>query len=372
MVAWLRPAVPRPYRQWTVEECAHYAALRDFELLQLLSRDKRVLVTARRLGVAGKQPHAWVPADTAGAQGAAPPRSTAAVSVAASDGGPCHRSPGAARNARRQVTDPGNDPESHPHQAAAAAAGVRAASTATPPQSTAATAVAANQSRRQSPGAARNALRPAAARLRAKPESHPQPTAIIAVGSQAATKADEGARPAKGGPSASRRRSAARSAQHHRRLERLRILRSRSLALLFITRLRRRVRLRRAVSDLDEMSDASDGGRTVGVGSPAKRGTTDRPSSSSSEDDSDVIAAAPVTSGCTPCYSCAAELPASSMINLMAFLGCGTDDPLWVCLPCARVRHPDLVEFFPRAVRSSDRSHKAPVKRRGRWGFGKR
>ena len=241
---------------------------------------------------------------------------------------------------------------------------------ALPPESTAATAVAGDLNRRRSPGAARNALRPAAARLRVSPESQPQPTAIAAVGSQAATQADERAHPAKGGPSASQRRSAARSARHHRRLERLRIFRSSSLALLFVSRLRRRVRLRRAVSDLEELSDASDGGRTVD--SPAKRGTTDRPPSSSSEDGSDIIAAAPVTSSCAPCYQCTAEIPASCMINLMAFLGCGTDDPLWVCLPCARVQHPDLVEFFPREVRCCDRSRKAPVKRRGRWGFGKR
>ena len=162
MVAWLRPAVPRPYRQWTVEECAHYAALRDFELLQLMSRDKRVLATARRLGVAGLQPHSWIPAAPVGTQGAAPPRSPAAVSAAESGGVARHRSPGAARSARRQVAGKGkgSDPESHPHPAAATAADVRVASTATPPQSTAVTAVAGDPNRRRSPGAARNALRP--------------------------------------------------------------------------------------------------------------------------------------------------------------------------------------------------------------------
>ena len=39
-------------REWTVEEAALFAARRDFELLRLLSTDRRALATARRLGYA--------------------------------------------------------------------------------------------------------------------------------------------------------------------------------------------------------------------------------------------------------------------------------------------------------------------------------
>jgi len=54
--------------------------------------------------------------------------------------------------------------------------------------------------------------------------------------------------------SARKRRSAARSARHHAAIERRRINRSRILALLFLVRLRRRVRLRRNLDDLEELS----------------------------------------------------------------------------------------------------------------------
>ena len=39
-------------REWTVEEAALFAARREFELLRLLSTDRRALATARRLGYA--------------------------------------------------------------------------------------------------------------------------------------------------------------------------------------------------------------------------------------------------------------------------------------------------------------------------------
>jgi hypothetical protein len=50
MASFLRAARPAG-REWTVEEAAVYAARRDFELLKLLSTDKRALRTARMLGV---------------------------------------------------------------------------------------------------------------------------------------------------------------------------------------------------------------------------------------------------------------------------------------------------------------------------------
>ena len=49
-MAFLRAARPAG-REWSVEEAAVYAARRDYELLKLLSRDKRALHTARLLGV---------------------------------------------------------------------------------------------------------------------------------------------------------------------------------------------------------------------------------------------------------------------------------------------------------------------------------
>ena len=40
-----------PSALWTIKECAHFAALKEFELLQLLSKDKKAFATARRLTV---------------------------------------------------------------------------------------------------------------------------------------------------------------------------------------------------------------------------------------------------------------------------------------------------------------------------------
>jgi hypothetical protein len=48
MHSFARPRPPRA--EWTVEECARFAALKEFELLKLLSTDKKALATARRLG----------------------------------------------------------------------------------------------------------------------------------------------------------------------------------------------------------------------------------------------------------------------------------------------------------------------------------
>ena len=49
-MAFLRAARPAG-REWTVEEAAVYAARRDYELLKLLSADKKALRTARILGM---------------------------------------------------------------------------------------------------------------------------------------------------------------------------------------------------------------------------------------------------------------------------------------------------------------------------------
>ena len=46
----------RPSRPWSVEESAMFAARKEFELLKLLSTDKKALATARRLGAFRPQP----------------------------------------------------------------------------------------------------------------------------------------------------------------------------------------------------------------------------------------------------------------------------------------------------------------------------
>jgi len=48
MASFARPALPQ--REWTVEEHALFAARKEFELLKLLSRDRKALAAARRLG----------------------------------------------------------------------------------------------------------------------------------------------------------------------------------------------------------------------------------------------------------------------------------------------------------------------------------
>ena len=49
MASFLRSAAP-PRREWSLEEAALFAARKEFELLKLLSTDKKALATARRLG----------------------------------------------------------------------------------------------------------------------------------------------------------------------------------------------------------------------------------------------------------------------------------------------------------------------------------
>jgi hypothetical protein len=44
-----------PRAAWSVEECARFAALKEYELLRLLSTDKKALMTARRLGLTFSQ-----------------------------------------------------------------------------------------------------------------------------------------------------------------------------------------------------------------------------------------------------------------------------------------------------------------------------
>ena len=46
----------QPRDQWSVEDAALFAATRDFQLLRLLSTDKKALATARRLGGSWAKP----------------------------------------------------------------------------------------------------------------------------------------------------------------------------------------------------------------------------------------------------------------------------------------------------------------------------
>ena len=57
MASFARLALPQ--RVWTIEEYALFAARKEFELLKLLSTDRKALATARRLGynTSAWQPH---------------------------------------------------------------------------------------------------------------------------------------------------------------------------------------------------------------------------------------------------------------------------------------------------------------------------
>jgi hypothetical protein len=117
------PAAAAPDGRWTIDECAEYAAKRDFALCQLLATDRRAFAVARRLR--------WGPQDARGPQsqgrGAAkaPPRGGAQQQQrgAVPARGPNHKQRrSAARSARR-----------HAELAAAAGVAPAAAPAADPP-----------------------------------------------------------------------------------------------------------------------------------------------------------------------------------------------------------------------------------------------
>jgi hypothetical protein len=58
-----------PSALWTIKECAHFAALKEFELLQLLSRDKKAFATARHLSLYSSQPQPQPPSRASAASG---------------------------------------------------------------------------------------------------------------------------------------------------------------------------------------------------------------------------------------------------------------------------------------------------------------
>jgi hypothetical protein len=71
----------RPSRLWTVEECAVFAARKEFELLKLLATDKGALATARRLGfsTSAGHPHSHPPPVASAVRAARPPVQQAVV-----------------------------------------------------------------------------------------------------------------------------------------------------------------------------------------------------------------------------------------------------------------------------------------------------
>ena len=77
MASFLRAARPPPRRaEWSVDDCALFAARKEFELLKLLSTNKKALATARRLGLFHIQPQPHPPA---AAEGGAAARAAAAL-----------------------------------------------------------------------------------------------------------------------------------------------------------------------------------------------------------------------------------------------------------------------------------------------------
>ena len=64
----------RPSRLWTIDECALFAARKEFELLKLLSTDKKAMAAARRLGLHAVLPQPLPAKATAGKPAAASTR----------------------------------------------------------------------------------------------------------------------------------------------------------------------------------------------------------------------------------------------------------------------------------------------------------
>ena len=94
----------RPSRPWTIDECALFAARKEFELLKLLSTDKKALAVARRLGLHAVQPQPPPAKATAGKPAATSTRTPTADAPSA---GPSktnsRRKRSAARSARRHA-----------------------------------------------------------------------------------------------------------------------------------------------------------------------------------------------------------------------------------------------------------------------------
>jgi hypothetical protein len=198
MASHRRPLLPR--RAWTLEEAALFAARREYELLRLLSQDAKVLRAARRLRLPlSSSAAALAPAKSLGEGEAArrgAPRGDQAVAV---DG----------LHDARHV---------HPRPAG-------------------------RRARRAADGAAAPAVATA-----------PTPAPASATGGGATGAPVDGASIGGAAPRANarRRRSAERSARRH--VRRSRPIRTAALALMFISKLCRGVRLRRNLVELDDLA----------------------------------------------------------------------------------------------------------------------
>lgn len=224
MASFARTAPP-PRAAWTVEEAALFAARKEFELLRLLSTDKKALATARRLGAFRPHPQAHPSAAAADAGARADSSPTVAAAPAASQATPTARRRAAARSARRQ------------------------------------------------------------ARQKAQPQVQPLPPAVAAgeaVASVPPTTADAASVGQKAAPNARQRRSAARSARRHAAMRAGALKRIRSLAqvCLFVVRLRR---IRGGTLGL--LEDLSDSEAMPGSALKRGRGRDSGSSSSSSNGD---------------------------------------------------------------------------------------
>ena len=220
MASFVRRAPPRP--AWTLEERALFAARKEFELLRLLSTDKKAFATARRLGVFSYS-HSQPQASNVAMDAAAAP----SCSTAAAGAPPTAADPSRARRsaARRAQPAPQAGPQPQPH----------------PP----------------TPAVAVDAGRDAGVAARALPP------AVVAMAA----------------PNARERRSAVRSGRRHA-ARRQRLVRCQVWALVFLLKLRRRARLRRDLTDLEELSAAP-----ADDASASKRVRSDSPPTSESSGD---------------------------------------------------------------------------------------
>ena len=97
-------AARRPPRAaWGVEECARFAALKEFELLRLLSTDRKALATARRLGLFASHSQPHPPAAAVGGAAATAPSAAADESSAAPKVPNARQKRSAARSARHHA-----------------------------------------------------------------------------------------------------------------------------------------------------------------------------------------------------------------------------------------------------------------------------
>ena len=194
MEAFFRSA-RRPSRssEWTLEDAARFAALKEGYLLQFLSTHKKAFATARRLGLPLLQSQPLPPSAAEGGQQRRRPPRNAPSGLQPPVG--CSNASSSQRGSTRPASRPPRQPPA----------------TAPAPAISAASAVVARDAGNTSCGTDVAPVMPLNAR---------------------------------------KRRSAARSAQRH--TKRQRAIRSLSLILLFVTRLRRRVRRRNELDDLRE------------------------------------------------------------------------------------------------------------------------